>query len=57
MLSLAVADSVTVPETVVPFTGAVIDIVGAALSDVTLTIVLALVVTLPAASRACADNV
>jgi hypothetical protein len=55
LLSLAVADTVTVPETAAPFAGAVIDIVGAVLSIVTLTV--GLVVKLPAASRARADSV
>jgi hypothetical protein len=50
-----VADTVTIPEGVEPFAGAVIDTVGAVLSIATLTV--GLVVTWPAASRACADNV
>jgi len=40
VLSLAVADTVTIPETVAPFAGAVIDTVGAVLSIVTLTVAL-----------------
>src|SRR6478609_2760885 len=55
MLSAAVADSVTVPETVAPPAGAVSDTVGATLSGLlTVTVTVADVVLLPAASRATA---
>jgi hypothetical protein len=61
MLSLAAADTLTIPETVAPSAGAVIDTVGAVVSVgsvvPTVTLTVALVVRLPAASRARADNV
>ena len=55
-LSEAVALSVTVPETVVPAAGAVIDTVGGVVSGgavlLTVTVMAVLVVWFPAASRA-----
>jgi hypothetical protein len=54
-LSLAVAETVTVPDTVAPLVGAVIATLGALLSTVTLTALL--VVVFPAASRATAVRV
>src|SRR6185295_8733007 len=58
-LSDAVADTVTLaPDTVVPPAGADIVTVGAVVSVLlTVTVTAALVVTLPAASRATADSV
>jgi hypothetical protein len=53
-LSLAVADTVTVPDTVAPATGAVIETVGGVLSLKSVTLTAALVVWFPAASRATA---
>jgi hypothetical protein len=54
-LSEAVAETVTVPDTVAPLAGAVIVTVGGLLSTVTLTLLL--VVLFPAASRATAVRV
>jgi hypothetical protein len=54
-VSLAVAETVTVPETVAPLGGAVRETVGAPLSTVTATPLL--VVVFPAASRATAVRV
>jgi hypothetical protein len=55
MLSEAVAETVTVPDTVAPPAGALIATLGALLSTVTLTALL--VVVFPAASRATAVRV
>src|SRR5687768_5812488 len=58
MLSLASAETVTEPDTVVPPLGAVIDTTGAVVSGGTLvTLTTALVVVLLAPSRARADKV
>src|SRR5207248_381193 len=54
-LSVALAPTVTAPDPDAPLAGAVMETVGGVLSTVTLT--LALVVVLPAASRATAESV
>src|SRR5437879_13391865 len=53
-LSVALAETVTVPETVAPAAGAVIDTVGGVVSLKTVTLTAAAVAVLPAASRATA---
>ena len=57
-LSAAVAETVTVPETVAPLAGAVmVTVAAASVSLETVTVTAALVVWLPAASRARAESV
>src|SRR5258705_4522408 len=57
MLSLAFAETATVPETVAAAAGAVIETDGGVVSFDTVTVMPAEVVTLPAASRATAVRV
>ena len=56
-LSLALADTVTVADTVAPLPGAVMETDGGVVSFETVTLTTALVVRLPAASRARAERV
>jgi hypothetical protein len=56
-LSLAVAETVTVPVRLAPLAGAVIETVGAVVSFAIVTVTTVVVVWLPAASRARADKV
>ena len=56
-LSLAPANTLTVPETVAPLAGAVIETAGGVVSLKTVTLTTALVVRFPAASRATAERV
>src|SRR5437879_13874527 len=56
-LSVALAETVTVPLTVAPAAGAVIDTVGGVVSLRTVTLTAAAVAVLPAASRATAGRV
>ena len=55
-LSLALADTVTAADTVAPLAGAAMETVGGVVSLETVTVAAALVVRLPAASRARAER-